>query len=167
MGLIRKIIGQLFGNKNAPALSAEDKMQQYEREHQQQLLDTETALRTWLPQLLKEKGELAVSWECGGDEAIITFEDGRNSGLKEAFDDLEDYLYHKLELPSAGEFQMNGGGHVYMKDDAVKVKYSSVYTELLDYNAELEKEIYGEEEEMPDYSGDVVLFRISPVSDPG
>lgn len=80
-------------------------------EHRQRLLEAETRLRSWLIPLLREKSNLAVSWECGNDEAIITFEKGVLPDHKEAVDDLEDYLYHKLELPSAGEFTMNGDGN--------------------------------------------------------
>lgn len=158
MGLIKKIIGQLFGSKPEPALSSEARMEKYEMEHRQRLLEAETRLRSWLIPLLREKSNLAVSWECGNDEAIITFEKGVLPDHKEAVDDLEDYLYHKLELPSAGEFTMNGDGNLYMEDGRVKIKYNSVFKELFDYDPELDKEIYGEEWKIEKYCGDVELF---------
>ncbi|MGN6421474.1 MAG: hypothetical protein ACTHMC_28425 [Pseudobacter sp.] len=158
MGLIRKIIDQLFGNKRGPALSAEAQMEKYEQEHQQRLLDYETELRVWLVPFLKEKAQLAVSWECGHDEGIISFNEGIPANREAEFHDLEDYLFNKLELPSAGEFMMTGGGHLYLQGNAVKIKYNSVFREMLDYDEELGKEIYGEDIEIEDYAGDVVLF---------
>ena len=60
-------------------------------------------------------------------------------------------------IPSAGEFQMNGKGNISIEDGNVRVKYSSIMKETVDYIEETEEEIFGEEE----YDeGDVVLFSV-------
>jgi hypothetical protein len=70
---------------------------------------------------------------------------------------LEEYIIDKLDIPDAGEFTMNGSGMIYIADNAVKAKYSSIMKAVIDYDETTEEEIYSEEEQSSD---DKVLFDI-------
>jgi len=71
--------------------------------------------------------------------------------------DLEDYIIEKLEIPDAGEFQMNGRGKVYIDNNLVRAQYSSVMKGVIDYNEETNEPVFSEEELD---NGDKVLFEI-------
>jgi hypothetical protein len=131
-------------------------MQRWEQERQARIKETEARLKDWIIISVQEKGGLEFSWESGNDEVFITFKD-TNEEEKDNYYDLEDYVIDQLDIPDAGEFQMNGSGTIYIADNLVRAKYSSVMKGLIDYNEETEEEIYGEEEED---SGDKMLFAI-------
>ncbi len=111
-----------------------------------------------LVKLLKEKTEIKFSWESGGDEAFLTFEDFAAEAQNHENYELEDFIIEKLDIPSAGEFSMKGVGILYIADNKVRAKYVSEMKEVVDYDEEKEEEIYGDEEIKDE--GDEILFAV-------
>jgi hypothetical protein len=160
MGLIDKLFGKLFGKKDQkvkpPDPVANDYMAQWEKERQVRIQDAELRLKGWIISSINEKGSLPFTWESGNDEAFVTFQDS-NEEEEEDYQDMEEYIIDKLDIPDAGEFSMTGSGTVYIEGDSVKAKYSSTMRGIIDYNEETEQPVYSEVEED---SGDKVLFAI-------
>ncbi len=160
MGLISNLFKNLFGNKEqkveAIKRSGDNYMARYEKEREERIVAAEARLKDWMVTSLEEKGTLPFSWESGNDEAFVSFQD-KTESEEDNFEDLEEYIIAKLEIPDAGEFQMNGNGTIYIDSNVVKAKYSSTMKALVDFNEETEEEIYSEEEQD---SGEKVLFTL-------
>jgi hypothetical protein len=116
----------------------------------------EESLGSWLVRKVKEKGDLAFTWESGNDEAFVTFPDF-SEAEETSFQHLEEYVINKLGIPDAGEFSMNGLGSIYMQKNVVRAKFSGVMKALVDFNEETQQEVYSEEIEE---RGDRALFEI-------
>ncbi len=156
MSWLSKVFSRLF-NKNIVTSEKEKESQlKWDREKQQRLSEIASNLKEWLVELLKDKKELAFSWECGNDEATMSFTDYAEWDSNN-FEDLEYFLIEKLSIPGHGEFEMKGKGVVYISGDLVKASYQSSIKAVIDYDAEAEKEIFSEAEED---NGDKVLFAI-------
>jgi hypothetical protein len=160
MGLIDKLFGKFFGNSDGKARLSEpttnDYMARWEKERQQRIQAAESRLKDWVIASVKEKGSLSFSWESGNDEAFVTFKDSTEME-EENYQDLEEYIVDKLDIPDAGEFEMTGSGTVYIDGNLVRAKYTSTMKAIIDYDEGTEKEVYSEEEED---SGDKVLFTL-------
>lgn len=74
---------------------------------------------------------LAVRWNCGGDESFVYTE---LNGAEQRADYsnehdfpmlLDYYLTDLLELPSAGEFSLEGGGRIFQEGREVLIDYQS------------------------------------------
>lgn len=111
-------------------------------ERNKQLL---AAVESWLAEVVRKHGPLNFHWESGGDEAFVTLENFGETE-NEKIHSLEEYLILKLDIPDAGEFEMNGEGKLYLKNGAVWAFYQSSVRMLEDYDEETEKEIYSEVE---------------------
>ncbi len=163
MSLISSLLAKLFGKDNGdkqkslnrPA-SAQDYMNRIENERNERIKSREASIKNWMLNSVREKGNLAFSWESGSDEAFVTFKDS-NEAEQDNYEDLEQYIIDKLDIPDAGEFKMNGNGTIYIDGDLVKAKYASTMKGIIDYDEATETEIYSEE--IVD-SGDKVLFAI-------
>jgi SepF-like predicted cell division protein (DUF552 family) len=149
MSLISDFFKKLFGNNNqkttAPLLPNKDYVAEWDREREERAALAEVKLRDWIVAQIKTKEKLMYSWESGNDEVFVTFEDASEQE-EDNFFELEQYIIDKLDIPDAGEFEMNGKGNIYIENNFVKTKYSSVLKMLIDFDEENEKEIYGEEE---------------------
>lgn len=160
MGLISDLLKKIFGNnqhKAEPSIQPNDNyIARWEKERQERIIAAEARLKDWVITSLRKKGSLPFSWESGNDEAFVTFQD-RTDIDEDNFEDLEEYIIDKLDIPDAGEFQMNGSGTIYLENNLAKVKYSSTMKATIDFNEETEEEIFSEEELD---SGDKVLFTI-------
>lgn len=158
MGLINNLLKKVFGdNQKKPETSPQPNtsfMARWEKERQERIADAQKRLKDWILKLLNEKESLPFTWESGNDEAFLTFQDSTDAD-RENFEDLENYMIDKLDIPSAGEFQMNGSGMIYMANGIARLKYSSIFKTTIDFNEETEEEIFGEEEQD---GGDIVLF---------
>jgi hypothetical protein len=155
MGILNDLSRLLFGNKTTAAgQSLSQHLSRWEKERQERMQVVEGTLKPWVLNLLKEKGELTFSWESGNDEAFVTF-DAFTEAEENNFMELEEYMVDRLEIPDAGEFQMNGSGTVYMDGGIARVKYTSVMKEIVDYNEKTDEVVYGEE--MQD-GGERMLF---------
>lgn len=156
MSFLNSLFGKWFGNSgNSAGGSVENWEQKWERERQQRMKENEVVVRGWVIDYLNKNGKLAFTWSSGGDEAFLTVE---GVGYEDEYqEELSDYLIDKLEIPSAGEFTMNGQGTMYQKDNEVRVVFSSMYKELSDYNEETGEEIYSVELAN---QGDELLFAI-------
>ncbi len=111
-----------------------------------------------LVKLLREGNEVTVQWDCGGDEAFARPAiNGTELDWEDEFGDaLEEYIIEQLNLPSAGEFYLKGGGKIFIEEDRqVVIEHRSVGAGVIDYDEEEEKPIYSEEEEE---KGRKVLF---------
>ena len=160
MGLISNLLKKLFGNNHKQAESSlppnDNYMARWEKEREERIIAAEEILKDWVIISLKEKGKLPFTWESGNDEAFVTFQD-KTATNENNFEDLEEYIIDKLDIPDAGEFQMNGNGTIYIENNFARVKYSSTMKATIDFNEETEEEIFSEEEHD---SGDKVLFAV-------
>jgi len=160
MGLISNILKRLFGSSQQKAEKTIQPSANYfaswEKERAERIVAAEARLKDWLVASVKEKGNLGFSWESGNDEAFVTVQD-KSDKEEEKFEDLEEYIIDKLDIPDAGEFQMNGSGIIYLENNLIKAKYSSTMKALIDFNEETGEEIYSEEEHDSD---DKVLFAV-------
>jgi hypothetical protein len=166
--LLRKIFGSGKAQKKAPVAQdsvrivrltkgqVNDFMARRERERQERIKEAESNLKDWIVLSLKERGSLSFTWESGNDEAFITFKDS-NEAERENFEQLEEYIIDKLDIPDAGEFRMDGSGLLYIANNLIKAKYSSIMKGITDYDEETDSVTYSEEEHD---SGDKVLFMI-------
>jgi hypothetical protein len=166
MGIFNKLINAIFGKKNIPSknaasASSSDGMSNYMDKWEQQRLkrisEAENSLKDWIISHVAEKGSLPFSWESGGDEAFVTFEHIEDDD--DIYEEMYRYIIDKLNIPDAGEFEMNGKGEIYKDGNMLHVRYGSVIKYLVDYNEETGEEIYNEKEETD--SGDMVLFPAS------
>lgn len=172
MSLISRLLSKIFGNSNVekPASAKQpsanndqvappqknDFMARWERERNEKIKKAEEKLKDWIILSIRERGSLAFTWESGNDEAFVTFKDN-NEAEEDNFQDLEEYIVVKLDIPDAGEFRMDGSGTLYLADNLVKAKYSSIIKGITDYDEETDAETYSEEEHD---SGDKVLFMV-------
>jgi hypothetical protein len=160
MSLISKFLDFFSGNNQQEIKSTKptnNYVSVWENERNERIKASEERLKNWLITILKEKEKLPFSWKSGNDEAFVTFQD-TNDVEENNFQDLEEYMIDKLEIPDAGEFQMKGIGKIYLSGSIVGVKYSSTMKEIIDFNEETEEEIYSEVEEQD--SGDIILFAV-------
>lgn len=151
MNLFSKLL-KLFGKKT----DSEFDFSIWQLGEQKRIKEMENEIKIWLIPYLKENETLPFSWESGGDDGFVTIE-SVNETYEDAYINLEEYLINQLEIPTAGEFEMNGKGTLYIENNFVKVKYSSTMKETIDFNEETEEAIYSEEEFD---SGDSNLFAI-------
>ena len=85
--------------------------------------------------LLQAGHTLAVRWDCGGDESFVYTEvDGQEIRADYGNDAdlaylLDRYLTELLELPDAGDFQMEGTGRIFREGPEVIIEYQSVFTD--------------------------------------
>ncbi|RTQ50139.1 hypothetical protein EJV47_10920 [Hymenobacter gummosus] len=97
-------------------------------------------------ELLQTGHRVSVRWDCGGDESFVyisidgeeqpnTFEPGNLAH------DVEWLLTEALELPSAGEFSMSGGGQFFLEGRGVGLDYQS---DAEVYEDELDDEFYND-----------------------
>ncbi len=155
MNLFKKILGVLFGKKTPHVDAANVPFNKFEAWQVKTMKRLELHLKDWIIEAINEKKDIQFSWESGNDEAFLTLgnieEESKNSN------DLEEYLLVALDIPSAGEFQMNGTGTVYIQGDFVNVKYKSAIKAIIDYNEDTDEEIFSEEEIE---SGNLTLFSV-------
>lgn len=161
MSIINKLLRLFTGNKQPQSAAAADpavpeRPFSWSRSNDEETRAMELRIKAWLVAWLRRQGPMPFSWESGSDEAFLSFSEPAGAD-QQYFYDLEDYLIRKLDIPSAGEFAMNGNGTVRITGNTVKVQYSSAIRELIDYDEVNEKEVYGAEE--PD-SGELVLFTV-------
>ena len=172
MSLISGLLSKIFGKRNvekpAPArqpsanndqvapLQLNDFMARWEKERNERIKAAEEKLKDWIILSIREKGSPAFTWESGNDEAFVTFKDS-NEADENNFQDLEEYIVDKLDIPDAGEFRMDGSGTLYLADNLVKAKYSSIIKGITDYDEDTDAVTYSEEEHD---SGDKVLFMV-------
>jgi hypothetical protein len=161
MGFFDKMLQRLLNTKQQPAQQPtpqpapqqpqepqpglNDYMSKWEAERQRRIQALEGQLKDWLTAIVKEKGYLSFTWESGNDEGFISFKEQPERDKAE-YNRLEEYLFDKLDIPSAGEFRMDGEAVLYIQDNQVRVRYSSLYKEMIDYDEDTDTEVYGNEE---------------------
>lgn len=137
---------------------------------------TTEELQQQLKQLLEEGKTITVSWDCGGDEAFAYIQmDGQELDYEHPLAAAMDlFLINRLDLPSVGEFNLEGGGNIALKEGELWLNYASKSQfywdeEEYEYMVEHSKE-HNPEEEMPsfeesqqmqpdpEFSGKVALF---------
>lgn len=90
-----------------------------------------TPAEVLIAQTLQAGHLLTVRWECGGDEGFVYTEiDGQEieagyNNEKDLAYLLEQYLTERLNLPSAGEFSMEGTGRIFQEGPDVIIDYQS------------------------------------------
>jgi len=160
MSLISDLLKKLFGRGSQPEAAVTSSKSfsenQWERERAERNSNIEQSAEEWLVKYLDKKASVDFTWESGNDEAFVYFSDMPDADEDDLMD-VESYIIIKLNIPDAGEFEMNGAGTIYKQDNNVRVKYSSIIKALIDFNEDTEEEIYSEEEKD---SGDVILFAI-------
>jgi hypothetical protein len=104
-------------------------------------MDT-TDLRQKTEALLAAGKKITFRWDCGNDEALIyTAIDGKQIGYKdETYGDLDmeygDYLHEYLDLPSAGEFSLEGLASIEKRDDGIYIVFVNVTKGYADESGE-------------------------------
>lgn len=170
MNFLRRLLSKLLGKRRPdgapPGLEIktvkitpsrlQEIQAQRERERQERISASEAELKDWIILTVKEKGGIPFSWESGNDEGFVTFTDKSNAE-EDNYDNLEAYIIDKLDIPCAGEFEMNGNGTIYIADSFVRAKYRSTYKEVVDYNEETNEAVYNEGETD---SGDKAMFPV-------
>ncbi|GAA4343877.1 hypothetical protein [Flaviaesturariibacter amylovorans] len=155
MSLFQKLFGGLLGRDKTPKNeSIEDLRARWEQEAAERTAAVEASVRGWLVDTLRRQHRISFAWESGGDEGFINFP-GFNKEEEDRYCELEEYLMNKLDIPSAGEFQMTGRGTLFLTDGVVRAKYSSEYREVVDFDEVKDEEVYGEPEVVED---DRILF---------
>lgn len=110
--------------------------------------------REWLLQYLLNNEALTFTMECGGDEALLYFDEPMEWNIEEP---IYTIVVEGLDIPDAGEFSLTGGGALWLEGKVVKGKYNGLMRESVDYNEETEEEIFGREFT---YGKEAVLFHI-------
>ncbi len=123
-----------------------------------------TYLKYSLQDLLEEGKQIKVTWDCGGDEAILSIwiDEVRLPYDHELAEALDLYLVNYLELPSVGEFQMEGGGKITQTEEGLLFSYLSDVKYVAHDPDEVppasEYDLTIEEEMAMEYSGKKLLF---------
>ncbi|MFK7799163.1 MAG: hypothetical protein AB8E82_17055 [Aureispira sp.] len=138
-------------------------------------MDQET-LKSKLEAFIKAGQQLTVSWDCGSDEAFAYLHiDGEKIPWSNPIADAMDlFLINRLELPSAGDFSLQGKGTLELHEGKLWLVYASeseFYLEEEDYNYMVEAmKKHNPDQEIPpfeenkgmqpdaEYSGRVELF---------
>ena len=94
-------------------------------------MDT-TALRAKTEELLAAGKKITFRWDCGNDEALVymsidgkevNYSDPVYENLSSSFDE---YLCEYLDLPSAGEFSLEGLASIEKRDDGIYIVFVNV-----------------------------------------
>ena len=90
-------------------------------------MDNTAKIKSEIMSLLNSGKEIDIKWDCGGDEAILSFfiNDKQISYDNKLVEMLDIYLINHLALPSAGEFAMEGGGKIILENNQVFIEYYS------------------------------------------
>lgn len=94
-------------------------------------MDT-TALQAETEKLLAAGKKITFRWDCGNDEALIYMSvDGKEIDYKDPYYDglfisFDEYLCEYLDLPSAGEFSLEGLASIEKRDDGIYIVYVNV-----------------------------------------
>ena len=102
---------------------------------------TDKEIEEEIRKILIQGGKLVYSWDCGGDEALVTF--SGDTKAKEILDknellndSIEVYLMNLLNLPDAGEFAMEGRGNFFIVDKEIIFTYESIMKGYEGYDSE-------------------------------
>lgn len=127
-------------------------------------------LKTTLESLLKQGDTITLKWDCGGDEALIDIQ-YNNTLISETpnapdwVDALYMHLLNTIQLPSAGEFSMDGKGELLLQDQKILLTCTSYWRGYTDYQLREDgdyEEIYIDEDEQADeFTGTFELFSIN------
>ena len=112
--------------------------------------------------ILNSGKKLTLKWDCGGDEALVySFIDGNPTDFNdEVFEELEMFIINTLDLPSAGEFSMNGKGEIVLEDDNIYLICKSILQGYEDYTMDGESNGWKEVNEVEDtFSGKFKVFK--------
>ncbi len=104
---------------------------------------------THAAKLLDEGHRITAQWNCGGDEALVDFsvDDERVSYGDPLFDELYEPLMITLELPSTGEYFVEGKGKFLLDDGQLFVEHESVANGL-DWDVETGEETLIEDKQL-------------------
>lgn len=92
-----------------------------------------TLVQRQIADLLQAGHILTVRWDCGGDESFVYTElDGQEVQANYSNDAdfpslLDRYLTELLELPDAGDFQMDGTGRIFREGTEIIIECQSEF----------------------------------------
>ena len=91
-------------------------------------MDNKSQIEDAIFAAIESEKKLEVSWDCGGDQASISFfVDKKQLDYKNPFaEELEIYLMNYLNLPDIGGFEMEGKGEFIIEDDEIYIVYESI-----------------------------------------
>lgn len=104
-------------------------------------MDTK-ALQTKTEELLAAGKKITFRWDCGNDEALIYMSiDGKEVDYNDpVYENLsisfDEYLCEYLDLPSAGEFSMEGLASIEKREDGIYIVYLNVMKGYADDSGE-------------------------------
>lgn len=111
--------------------------------------------------LLESGKKITLRWDCGGDEALIySFIDGKEVDFKDPlFLELDMLILNTIDLPSAGEFSMDGTGEIILETGKIYLVCESIFRGYEDYTQEGESLGWKETNEVDETcSGKIELF---------
>ena len=75
-------------------------------------MENKQTLKRQIEAILHADQKLSIKWDCGNDEALTTvFINDEALAYNDEFqEELSMYILNYLDLPDAGDFQMEGGG---------------------------------------------------------
>lgn len=114
-----------------------------------------------IKEILTSGRKLTLKWECGGDEALVyPFVDGKEMNFEsDLYSEIDMLILNLLELPSAGEFSMDGTGEVILENNKIYLVCESIMHGYEDYSMEGESLGWKDVNEVDSmYSGKHPLF---------
>lgn len=114
-------------------------------------------------ELLQAGHVVTVHWDCGGDESFVTTHIDGQEAPHDLLLEVDRLVTEALNLPDAGEFNMEGDGTFYLEGRGVGLDYKSDATVYLD-DYDLDEEFFQQytDEELLDMG----LRRPTPVTIP-
>ena len=158
MSIFKTLISKLFGSNSSKSPATyipKPIVLSWQERQAERIIKAELELKDWLVGQLQQKQKIPFHWESGNDEAFVYFDDEPDDD--DQFQYLGEYIVDKLDIPDAGEFEMNGTGVLYIENGAIRAKYSSTIKEAVDYDEERDEPVYGNEEQQSD---DRIIMKI-------
>ena len=93
-----------------------------------------TLVQRQIADLLQAGHTLTVRWDCGGDESFVYTQVDDKEVKANYLDDndlhvlMNEYITEILDLPAAGDFSMQGTGHIFQEGKEIIISYQSQAT---------------------------------------
>lgn len=93
-----------------------------------------TLVQRQITDLLHAGHTLTVRWDCGGDESFVYTQVDDKEVKANYLDDndlhvlMNEYITEILDLPAAGDFSVQGTGHIFQEGKEIIISYQSQAT---------------------------------------
>lgn len=116
-------------------------------------------IKKWLLGHLNANREVTVRWDCGGDEAFVyPAIDGEDVDSSDKIhQEFEQFLIDALDIPDAGEFEMQGEGTIFLEDGEILIEYTTEGKVMMDYDEVNKKAIW---KDLAEETNESILFEV-------